>query len=253
MRQNLLPGFRVMITILFLSFILLGCTDKGDPEAVGNIKGKVFPENAAVNVLAAPTFGINSITMTVNAAGEFSVDNVPPGEYVITANPAAGYGPPPAVQTNVTTNNTADLGTIQMTTIATTGSVSFTLDGTSHTIVPPLAFAAYNSPNFSIGSKTGAANTNHFAVNIALNNVNGPGSYTLANNLSSTIRILQYAGSTTFAWSTLKGGAGTVNITTINSTTRTCSGTFTVNATAENVYTAGSKAISNGVFTNLGY
>lgn len=250
-----LTGLKILSLLLLLIFSFSCKKKKTDPPTptTGTIVGKVTPTNGAVNVVATPTSSGTTLVMSVSGTGDFKAENVTPGDYTITANPSTGYGQPAAIQKNVTAGNTADVGTIQMTTASTSGNVTFTLDGTNYNIVPPFAFAGYNSPNFIVGSQTAAGNVDHISVSVTLNNVNGPGTFVLGSTLNSTVRILQYVGSTIYAWSTVRGGSGTVNITTLNTVTRTCSGTFTVNAVAENNFTTGTKTIANGTFTNLIY
>lgn len=219
----------------------------------GDIKGKIRPGTGAESVVATPTFSAPILTMLTDDSGNFAAKNVATGLYVITINPVKGFEKPAPIRKSVKPRQTLDLGTIEMTPVPLSGNVSFTLDGANFSLFPPFTFAEYNTPNFLVKSQTAPSNVDHISVVITLDNVNGTGTFQLNNSVNSTIRILQQAGSNLYTWSTVKGGSGSVTISTLNTVTRICSGTFSVSAVAENNTTPGTKTIANGSFTNLSF
>lgn len=248
------------INIVHLFIVILctsGCGKDRDsgvsPLPKGAITGVVSPANGAKSVLATPTFSAPAILMLIDSSGSFKATNVTSGQYVININPENGFEQPASFRKTVKAGATLDLGVIKLSGTPVSGNVTFTLDGTNYNINPPYATAEYNSPNFILRSQTAPSNVDHIAVTVTLNNVSGAGTFQIDSSSISTVRIVQYVGPNIYTWSTVKGGNSTVIISSLNTGTRRCSGTFTVNAVAENNSTTGTKAIANGTFTNLSY
>jgi hypothetical protein len=246
--------FRLKNVLGLLFFLLLfsGCTKDGGNATTGSISGNVIPIGSAVNVVAALPNGTGYIIMP-DANGNFKFKEVIPGTYIVSANPTSGYryGQPIAVQTNVLAGSDFPVGTFTLVKDDSSEIVTYSLDSTNYTIYPPNASCSYTSPNFSISTQTAPSNSDHFTVSISLNNVQGPSLYTTGSTINSSIRIMQYVGSNVYAWSTVGGGSGTIQINTLNTVTHRMSGTFSVTAVPENASTTGNKTISSGAFVNL--
>lgn len=242
----------VFLIISFISCIQENSTPT-TPPASGTVSGSVSPSTAVTSVSLDTVTGGQKYLETPNPDGTFKFSSVLPGQYKLRVMPITIYNMPTQVSVSVTLGNTTTIPVINLSynTAAQTGIVNFGLDGTPYTIYYNELFLTYSSFIFNLTGGTPSI-PSYYYFDLKLNSISVAGTYNISNS-PSYISIFYYTspGNNAGYWSTNNGGAGTVNITTLNTTTRTASGTFSGTLVPQGV-SVGTKQI-NGTFTNVLY
>lgn len=251
--------YKILLAIILIGVALDSCKKKKEQESpipslpvtTGTVSGVVSPIGSAFVVSAISP--ISEAIVNPNSEGEFIFSDLAVGPYSIKAYPISGYGQPSAIMVDVEANGNYDVGTIVMPIDESGNIFTFALDGTEYEITGSYLDCNFGSPALTIFSSTGDLNSEHYTLNIALDNVNGPASYIVGSSWTSHVRLLQYSSTELqYAWSTLMGGSGTVTITELDEIGHRISGYFTADLVAENGLTTGTKIVA-GNFTNLYY
>ena len=137
------------------------------------------------------------------------------------------------------------------------GEVAYTIDGVSYSSFYPFSSAAYGwigKNSFLFSNATGLNPAGRWSIYVVVDSVNGPGSYPIDHTLNYNCQIEKRIGDNTVGfWSTISGGSGVVNISSMDTLSRRISGTFNVTAASTNTIIPGNIIISDGVFDNLYY
>jgi hypothetical protein len=219
----------------------------------GSVNGSVNPAYAVISITLSSTTGGQSYSTTPNSNGDFTFTSIPVGSYILNVATISLYHTPTGVNVTITSGNNTQVNAITLTynNSAQTGIINYTLDGVSYTDYPNYVGLGYSNNNFRL---TGATNSNpsYYYLDISLLNVTNPGVYNTTYN-SSYISLFHYAspGNADGYWSTNNGGSGAVNITMINTSNRTMSGTFSGTLVPQGI-SIGTKQIS-GSFSNVVY
>lgn len=257
---------RPEVIVFFLLFALVSCQKVDNPveshnsgslSGPGSISGVQSPPGQSSTIVATPDTG-TIYAVTPGTYGEIKIDSMTPGSYIISIVPPNVTSQhnlqPKGIQVKVEAGKKVNLDTVFMPfpaftgTVACTGSISYYAIGS---LTQPNFACTYNGSDFYLVFHQ---NPNDITVSMALSNVADTGTYLLGNTINSSIRIQKFNGPANIqAWSTLKGGSGMIRIIMIDTVSKTCSGTFTVSAVAENKFTTGTQAISNGSFTGVNY
>ena len=240
----------VTVLLLVLIFIVSCKKNETNLSPAGSISGKIIPAGSCTSMQAIPIGG-SAFSAIPDINGNFNIINVPAGEYRIVGNPAPGYLAPPEVTVTVVAGQDRSAGTIIISPDSSNGLVTFTLDGIHYVHNDPwMIEVSYDSQYLQIGTHS-APSPNFVALSIYVHFVSGAGSY----NIQAPNSIhLNRVGTGNYAFNTTGAGAsGTVNVTSLNTTTRRISGTFSFTLVPANTSTFGTKTVSDGVFTNLLY
>ena len=247
------------IFLLLLTCLLFSITSckknksKKSPPVPGTVSGSVTPSTAIISVSLDTITGGQRHTMSPNTDGTFSFSSVLPGQYKLRVTSTAIYNAPAQVNVSVTSGNNSSIPAITLTynSAAQTGTINFTMNGTSYNIYNNSLFLTYSSSIFNLTGGT-PSTPSYYYLDLKLNSVSGIGTYNISTS-ASYISIFYYTspGNAGGYWSTNNGGTGAVTITTLNTTTRTASGTFSGTLAPQGA-SVGSKQI-NGTFANVLY
>jgi hypothetical protein len=245
-----------MICCILLTSIS-GCSDDEDEKPVepGRISGFVFPANVVKKItLEFETGGIKEETLPL-ANGAFNFTAVPPGDYKVAITTHSSlYATPEKTGVSVTSGQESLITEIFVPYNADeqSGTATYTLDGTSYENNSSDLFLFYNFISSELLMQGAAPNMPGYYWYLTLKVIDGPGTYSTSNGLTS-IEVVYY--STEFNseghWTTDNGGTGSVTISTLNTATRTASGTFSATLVPQSDAT-GTKEIS-GTFANVLY
>jgi hypothetical protein len=247
-------------SILFLLIIALTssafrCHHNDDvvvpPNPNGNIYGTITPANSAARLICTPASGASTIILE-NPPGNFSIANLVPGTYILSIIPKIGYNAPSQKTLSITAGTQTNAGNFALQDNGQVGTITYTMDGTNYTINAPKALCSYTTPSFEVRGTT--TSNQYWMVDIMLKNVTGTGTYNAATT-GNFIQISHFVNATFTdgIWEATNGGAGTVIITELNTTTRVASGTFTATALPQGATVGGNKEITNGTFANLNF
>ena len=248
---------RGIIFIVFLFVAATSCNKENGgtttPPAPGTLSGSFTPTSSATAVSLDTITGGQKYTVTPNADGTFSFSSVLPGQYKLRVTPTTIYNTPVQSSVSVTSGNNTAVPAVTLTynSAAQTGNINFTLNGTAYTIFNDGLFLSYTSPVFQLTGGT-PSTPSYYYLDLKLSSVSGTGTFNITSS-ASYISTFYYTspGNAGGYWSTNNGGTGSVTITTLNTTTRSASGTFTGTLAPQGA-SVGTKTIS-GTFTNVLY
>jgi hypothetical protein len=257
MRTQVRKISRLLTIFCILLTSISGCSDDEDEKPVepGRISGFVFPANAVNKItLEFATGGIKEETLPLSN-GAFNFTSVPPGDYKIAITTHSSlYDTPEKTSVSVSSGKESFITEIFVPYNADeqSGTATYTLDGTSYENNSSDLFLFYNFISSQFLMQGAPPNTPGYYWFLTLKVLNGPGTYSTSNELTA-IEVLYYSAEfhSEGHWTTENGGTGSVTITTLNTATRTASGTFSATLVPQSDAT-GTKEIS-GTFTNVRY
>ncbi|MCC2546594.1 DUF6252 family protein [Hymenobacter sp. BT175] len=244
----MLPTFRsysvMALTGLLLTFSTSSCIFNFDreysdtPVTIGSVEGNISPVSAVAGI------GINAVstpfmeTVYPNQAGLYSRTGLEQGEYIFIYTVTNSYREPVAQRVTIKAKETVTVPAITV-----TPRPSSTFGGTGTYVVGGSTYAAsslrgtYQAGKLSV-YMLGPSGTSS-AIDLRLPITTGPANFTLDNTSYYLLNSTVYYVTT-----------GTVNLSTLNQSTRLCSGTFSFTGRASSGATI---TVSNGTFNNVPY
>lgn len=243
--------FLLLALLAGTPIVFSSCEDdkKVTPVTTGTVNGQITPANAVTTVTATSTATpVTTATATPNSTGAYSFTGLAAGTYTLSFTPATGFAAPATQSVTVTAGGTTTATAVTVTTTSSTASgMTYTVGGSART-------AGIANAQVLLGSLviTGTGTTG--ALQISLDGFNNAaGTFTLSATSNSAITYTEIAGTSFQEFTTYKaGGSGTVTITSVSTSPRRVSGTFTAVAPGNNGAT-GTRTITNGTFSNLSY
>ncbi|MDO7845911.1 carboxypeptidase regulatory-like domain-containing protein [Hymenobacter sp. M29] len=251
-----------LFQFLFLAFfaattlVLSSCGDdkKTDPTpTTGTVNGQISPANSVTTVTATSSATpATTATATPNASGAYTFSNLAAGTYTLSFTPATGYATPATQTVTVTAGGTATATPVTATTSSSGGAtLAYTINGTATTANLVTANVLFGSLVIQSSSSVGAR-----GVSLSLDQVpTGPRTYTFGGaGSTSEISVVEAAGAGLAEWNTtVSGGTGTVTITSVSTNPRRASGTFSAVAQPRSGGASGTRTITTGTFSNVGF
>ncbi|MDO7851985.1 carboxypeptidase-like regulatory domain-containing protein [Hymenobacter convexus] len=253
-----------LFQFLFLAFfaattlVLSSCGDdkKTDPTpTTGTVNGQITPANAVTTVTATSSATpATTATATPNASGAYTFSNLAAGTYTLSFTPATGYATPATQTVTVTAGGTATASAVTVTTTSTgsgSGAFAYTINGTAITANLVTGNVLFGSLLIQSSSSVGSR-----GVTLSLDQVpTSPRTYTFGGaGSTSEISVVEAAGAGLAEWNTtVSGGTGTVTITSVSTNPRRASGTFSAVAQPRSGGASGTRTITTGTFSNVGF
>jgi hypothetical protein len=244
-------------TLAFFYFLAVSCKkDIGPrtPIAPGTVIGKIWPVTGVISITLDSLAEVSKYVGKINPDGTFNIPDVKPGLYQLRVLTAAVYVYPAGIDVNVKSSDTTMIPDINLIYdhSAQTGKIDFTLDGSdSYSVGADSVYLLYTSLNFQLSGIT-PATPNYYAIGINFQNITASGIYNKSNESFFVLSHYDSDGNILGTWTT-EDGAGTLNITTLDISTRTASGTFNGTITPQGLPAGNSHIQISGVFNDVLY
>ena len=242
--------FLLLALVTSAALLFTACDDKNTSPKAGAIAGQITPANAVTTVTATDA-GNKATTATPSASGEYTINNLTPGDYTLSFTPATGFTAPASQSISVAAGATTTASPVTVT--SGSGQGTWSVSGTNAT-----ATLVQGNLQFGVLSVT-LANTVGQSVILVMDGYTGSArSFSLGSfSTSSQAMYSQMVGTSSQQWTTAAlsgGGSGTITITSVNATAspKRVSGTFTFVGQPAISSTTGSKTVT-GTFTNVPY
>ncbi|RTQ51438.1 hypothetical protein EJV47_06440 [Hymenobacter gummosus] len=186
------------------------------------------------------------------ATGAFGLPSLAPGTYSLSFTPASGYRQPASRSISIVAGATTDAGTVTVASDGSIkgGSVSWTVNGVTHTGVVPTGSVDVARGDFTFLAL--ATQTEQLRVDI-VTTFRGVGTYNLNIPFASTVRttadyVRTTGGTTSIYGNTPTAGSGSITVTAFDANAGTAAGTFSFTLVGLN-NTPGSVNVTDGRFS----
>ena len=251
--------YKVFVRTIMLCLITVAISCKKDeqsnntqPPISATISGSITPVRGVLSISLEMENGIIKETIVPSSDGKFTFSPVEAGKYKIKVANTSLYKAtsPLMIEANSPTVTLPPI-TLTYEPAGQTGIVNFTVDNVPYSIFYDAITLNYTTTAFNLNGST-PTNPSYYSFDLKLNGTVNAGTYNLLNS-PSYLSISYYTSPSNSAgnWSTNNGGTATVTITSLNTTTRTASGSFTGSLVPQGS-SSGTKQIS-GTFTNVVY
>lgn len=254
-----------LLCLLIAGSIFVSCKkDKDDPKPTdittltGSIKAQVNPNDAAASMRVE--MGNTASEQSGSPAGSFLIENLAPGTYTVTFSAMPGYMAPPRQTVTVTAGNITDLGTVSLAKIVNTGAIGASINGSNWSAPVPYGISDSTGVFVITAIKPSNVPGNTESIILAIPGLNGTGTYTspgaVATYSQTVFTMALPPVLETKVWDTMTGLC-TVTVSKFDTVNKVASGTFSFvarpSAQVQNNTATGTKTITNGVFTDVGF
>ncbi|WCT13302.1 carboxypeptidase-like regulatory domain-containing protein [Mucilaginibacter jinjuensis] len=231
--------------------IIIPLTVFKTPGVTGTISGKFDPDNLASVLIAKADNSYGLIVYADTVSGKFISPALTPGTYNVTFGHDWTHKSPPGQTVTVPPGRNVDIGTIKP--ILYLHLIPFSANDVKMVVGGWLTNCFYNAPSLKITGVSGGGvpeePSTETILSINLDNVTGPGTYTLQGTSTSNISYTTGLAMKPQKWDMANGGSATVVINSIDPAQHLIRGTFSATLKPANANANGDMVITNGVIS----